>query len=379
MRPPRILITTTASQTLTFLRGFPSYLSARGWQVHVVSAPGVELAACGNAPGVETHELAMDRVPSPRDPGALAAWVRLLHKVRPDIIFAASPKASLLSMVAGKIVGVPARIYAIVGLRLETTTGAFRQLLWAMEKLTIAASSAQTVVSPSLGRRLDALGLTDGSWQLIGNGSFFGLHVRQFQRPAKRALTATGPVIGFVGRITRDKGIGELASAFLQVRKRYPNAKLLIVGETEGAEHYLTDLPADALTLAGRVADPSDLYAQMDVFTLPTYREGFGSVVIEAQAAGVPVVATDATGARDAIGEGEYGLMVPVGDADALAAAIIRVLDDADLRTRLQEAGARWASRFERAYLWRLTDQYLRAQLRATRAARLPQSPRHKQ
>ena len=369
MRPPRLLITTTASQTLSFMRGFPEYLTEHGWQVHVAAAPGPDLEAYADTPDITIHEVPMERAPSPRDLRSLATWISLLRRVRPDIIFTASPKASLLSMLAGKICGVPARCYAIVGLRLETTTGPLHSVLWAMEKLTISSSTRQCVVSPSLGRRLDELALTGGDWDLVGAGSFFGLHLEQFFAPPKRSLTSPGPVIGYVGRITHDKGMRELAAAFAEIRASFPEARLLIVGPDEGGRDYIQAV-ADAVTFTGPVPNPAPYYAEMDVFAFPTYREGFGSVVIEAQAAGVPVVSSDATGARDAIGEGQAGLMVPVGDANALASALGRVLTDTQLRQELQDRGQQWARQFARPELWREYDQWLRRQLRATRGAK---------
>jgi len=158
------------------------------------------------------------------------------------------------------------------------------------------------------------------------------------------------PVIGFVGRLTRDKGIAELLDAYDELRCKYPALRLLLTGDFENGDPVPVSARAriegDPLILrSGFVSDTSAYYQLMDVLVLPTYREGFPNVPLEAQAAGKPVVTTRATGAIDSVQDGKTGLLVPVGDASALARAIGSLLGDAAKRKEMGRRGQEWVTR----------------------------------
>jgi glycosyltransferase involved in cell wall biosynthesis len=153
---------------------------------------------------------------------------------------------------------------------------------------------------------------------------------------AKLGIPESALVIGFAGRLTRAKGIPELIEAFQRIRG---NVYLLLVGDFEDGDpvsaevrDYIEKDPR--VILAGYVADVAPYYRLMDVFALPTHREGFGSASLEAQASGLPVVTTDATGVIDSVVEGVTGVIVAVGDADALAAELDKLLKDPARRRR---------------------------------------------
>jgi lipopolysaccharide/colanic/teichoic acid biosynthesis glycosyltransferase len=166
------------------------------------------------------------------------------------------------------------------------------------------------------------------------------------------------PVIGFVGRFVKDKGIRQLIEAIQELRKSHPELRLVLVGDFEkgdpvepGIRRFIET--AAEVICTGFVSDTAPYYGLMDVLALPTYREGFPGVPLESQASGVPVVTTMATGARDSVIDGETGILVPIGDSYALAIAINKLLIDTQLREQMGRAGcARMERDFRPEVIW---------------------------
>jgi glycosyltransferase involved in cell wall biosynthesis len=329
-----IVCATVPISVRTLLAPQISRLAERGHQVEVVTSPGDDgLAAL---PGVRrVHLLRMSRAISPfADVLALLAWVRLLRRVRPHTVIAFSPKASLLSMIAAWLVRVPSRIYSTGGLRLETSAGTSRVVLWVTEWLTCATATRVVANSPSLARAYESLRLACGkvAWTLSRKGVD---HVRFDPHTVTEPALVDGPidlpVVGFVGRITRDKGIDVLAEALRLLQRETVGLRSLVVGPGEGVEAraLFDELRAATpyLTAPGAVSDPRPYYAAMDVLVLPSAREGFPNVVIEAASMGLPAVVSDATGCIDSV-DGSSGLTFPAGDAVALAEAIRQLVTD---------------------------------------------------
>jgi glycosyltransferase involved in cell wall biosynthesis len=175
------------------------------------------------------------------------------------------------------------------------------------------------------------------------------------------------PVLGFVGRLTRDKGIPELMESFLQVSEQFPDLRLLLLGSTK-EEDSLDDKTLRVLDthpriiLAGETLDTAPFYALMDVLVLPSHREGFPNVVLEAYAAGKPVVAARATGTIDAVVDGKTGLLFPVGDVTALVRCLQSLLSDKVAATRLGCSGQELIKlEFRQEMVWNaLNEEYWR-------------------
>ena len=351
--------------TTRFFLSLPDCIASlrnSGFDVSIVSSPRPGQESIRTA-GASIFDVPMNREISPLDDLVLLwrLW-RTLRRIRPDITDSGTPKAGLLGGLAAALAGVPCRIYTLHGLRLETTTGVKRRILVWTERIACKCAHRVICVSPSLRQRAIDLGLVESVKTLVlANGTCHGVEVERYAGTAENMARADELrrelnlpkdflVIGFVGRLTHDKGIPELIEAYWDLRSDFRELRLLLVGDFEDGDpvplSVRTRIENDPLILrSGFVPDTSAYYHLMDVLVLPTYREGFGLVNIEAQAAGKPVVTTRATGAIDSVQDGKTGLLVPVGDAQALARAIGSLLGDAAKRKEMGRRGQEWVTR----------------------------------
>jgi lipopolysaccharide/colanic/teichoic acid biosynthesis glycosyltransferase/glycosyltransferase involved in cell wall biosynthesis len=369
--PTRILIAATSALACNFYDGILGSLARVGFEPTLLSAPGPGLAEISSRAGVAGIAVPMEREISPfKDFISFCRVYRSIRRLRPTMIDASTPKAGLLAGVAAWLARVPCRIYTLRGLRLETTTGCKRAVLWAAEWISCRCAHHVVCVSPSLGRLAIGLQLVARQRAIVLNRGNGGVELDRFS-PAGRQLDDTAcllqrlgippdaPVIGFAGRFVKDKGIRELTAAFRLLHEKHPGLRLLLVGDFEQGdpvepETRLFIESSAAIIRTGFVADAAPYYRLMDVLALPTYREGFPAVPLEAQASGVPVVTTTATGAVDSVVDGVTGFLVPVGDAAALAMALGKLLHDSELRDRMgQAARLRMEHDFSRAAIER--------------------------
>jgi len=291
----------------------------------------------------------MEREPNPgADLLSLIRWIRVLHRISPDVVVVGTPKAGLLGGLAGWVLRVPRRIYELHGLRLESASGIFRKLLRFSERASCAFSHEVVAVSESLRNVVIDERITSNEQVLVvGCGSPNGVDIEHFEdqsadETAKEALRRQlridpdEKVVVFVGRLTADKGVGALAEAIAEIDAADPVHLLAIGGidgpsGVEGMAHLRRVVPR--LTIVGEVDDVAPYLAIATLLCLPSRREGLPTVVLEAFAAGVPVVATAATGVVDLVHDGKTGLLAPIDDAQALSRALRRALDDPTIRS----------------------------------------------
>lgn len=371
----RIVIGVTVDQSFRLLEGFPQFLSREGWDVHLVSSPGAGLEKFSHESGITTHSLPMVRNPSPlRDLVALARWVRLLRRIEPDVVSVGTPKAGLLGSIAGAALRVPNRVYMLRGLRLETATGVGFAVLRFAEQVAARASHRVLAVSTSLRAKAIELNVAPASKIVVlGRGSSNGVDIAAFSR-ARYALSELQelslrlglkpgvPVIGFVGRMSVDKGLQVLTEARKLLSQRGTAHQLLVVGGSDTQPSVATkgeDLRSLSTVYTGHVPDPEIYFQVMDVLCLPTFREGFPNVVLEAGASGIPTVTTTATGAIDSVVDGRTGLIARVKSAAALSERLEEILTNAEQRERMGRAAFEFVNdHYSREIVWSLTEQF---------------------
>ena len=347
----------TSSQSCIFYRGALQVLQRGGLDTALCSSPGEELQCVATEEQSSSFEVAMEREIRPvRD--VIAVWnlYGLIRRCRPQIVTASTPKAGLLGMLAAWLARVPIRIYMLRGLRLETACGMKRHLLRISERLASACAHRVVCVSESLRRTYVAERLAPGGkTSVLGAGSSNGVDSRRFhvtpellqEARALRALLGipiSAPVLGFVGRLTRDKGIEQLAEAYRMVLAERADAWLLLVGDFEDGDPISGEaakwlLNHRQVAISAFVADPRPYYAVMDILAFSSQREGLPNVPLEAAAMELPVVGFRATGMVDAVDDGGTGTLAPLGDVGAFADALLRYVNDATLRRAHGEAG----------------------------------------
>ncbi len=245
---PTILLGVTHSQTCLVLGARLRTLRRAGFRVVLISSPGDLLNNTASREGVECCAIPMRRgIALLSDVVALLRLWRILGKYRPEIVEFSTPKAGLLGTLAAWLRGVPCRVYMLRGLKLERSSGLKRQLLLATERL--ASACAQVVLCNSESLRAETLALRiapSRKLHLLGEGSSNGVDMERFSPGPSGVreqfgISLEAPVVGFVGRLTRDKGLPELIQAFDAIQRAEPAARLLLVGWFDAAEDAVSD------------------------------------------------------------------------------------------------------------------------------------------
>jgi glycosyltransferase involved in cell wall biosynthesis len=322
-------------------------------------AAGYKVSVVANAPNdsflgelglsAEFHPVAIVRKIAPwRDLLALLVLCRVFYFSRFDIVHSVSPKAGLLAMLAARICSVPYRVHTFTGQVWVIHRGPRRWLLKRVDMVLAALTTSVLVDSPSQREYLIAERVVNShKADALGNGSICGVDGSRFQpdRDARSRIRdelgvpRTAPLLLFLGRLNRDKGVLDLANAFVQIAERFPDAWLLLVGPDEGGMiREVSDIcfkARERVSFVDYTNSPEHYLASADIFCLASYREGFGMVILEAAASGVPSVASRIYGISDALVDGVTGLLHPPGDVDSMVRLISTLLSDTDLRLEM--------------------------------------------
>jgi len=370
----RLCIISTISTTIkAFFGNQLKYLQENDYDITVITSPVTSSQDYGgNFPeDIKLHTIKMSRTISPLDD--LRAYRKILKIIKQgnfDIVQYVTPKAALLGSLASWRAKVPVRLYLMWGLYYVTQTGFKKFLFKAIEKIVCHCSTAIAPDSKGNYRLAVEEGLCkEDKIELVGNGSANGVDVQRFDpsklkkyaKDIRRGLEIpeNAYIFGSIAALVRDKGVNEMVAAFVEIAREYPNVYLLIIGQT-AEKDMVTEETLELIKNHERIInigwqkDPEKYLAVMDAFVLPTYREGFGVVNIEASAMELPVISTDVPGPRESIVDGQTGLLVPARTVLPLVEAMKRLLEDRELSKRLGVAGRqRVMGLYEQKQLWR--------------------------
>jgi len=366
-----IRITTVPISLKILLRGQLEYLT-RYFEVVAISSDGPFLNQVARDEKVRTYSLDLSRKISPvRDIISITQLYRVLLKERPDIVHSHTPKAGLVAMAAACLAGVPVRMHTVAGLPFMECAGMKRWILIQVEKIVYRL--ATNIYPISFGLRDFILGnrLTGRKkLKVLGHGSSNGINTRHFSLSGtviRQADTLrieygieTGEIVFvYIGRIVKEKGIRELLRAFGPIWGYVGNCRLFLVGPTEDHIAPLSKDISDMIKgnpmigIPGYQEDVRPWLALGDIFVFPSYREGLGSVLLEAGSMGKPSIVTDIVGPNEVIEHGINGLIVPAKDPLRLQAAMTRLLFDSGLRLKLaSEARRKVIEKYEQRTLW---------------------------
>jgi glycosyltransferase involved in cell wall biosynthesis len=322
-----IRISTVPSTLNILLKNQLSFLN-RYFDVIALSSNGNDLLEVQKREGVKIKAIEFKRqISFLKDLKSLILLTFYFLKVKPDIIQSNTPKSSLISMIAGFIASVKKRIYLVTGLRYESEIGFKRKILIYFEKLTCFFASQIIAESTGVKELLLKDKITNKEIIIIGNGNINGIDLSYWNPELfdknelidlKKDLKINNSVVFlFVGRLVGDKGVNELVEVFISISKESnKNIKLLLIGDFEDSldsllphTKYLINSNANIIRLSFQ-EDIRKYLLVSDCLILPSYREGFSNVSLQAGSMGLPIIITDVNGATDLVQPGINGLII---------------------------------------------------------------------
>lgn len=356
-----------------------NYLKKKtGNQYFLGCSPSNEFRQLSSVLGYIPFEVEVTRKISPfLDIKSIFKIYQFIKKNKIDTIVGHTPKGGMVAMMAGYIAAVEERVYFRHGIIYETSTGLKRFLLKNIDRLSGKLATKVVCVSHSVKQTSEKDRLNSPEKNMIlGLGTCNGINVQTKFNPkyysdqdihnlaTQLQIQEHDFVVGYVGRLVKDKGINELLGAWRHLSQKYQNIKLLLVGPieerdsiTESSKEFIKTSPSVINT--GYVLDAARYYKLMDVFILPTYREGFPTVTLEASAMELPIISTRATGCEESIIEGETGVFVK-NNAQDIANKIEFYIQNSEIKEKHGKAGRQFViENFEEHKIWDQIHQLL--------------------
>ncbi|SDJ85853.1 glycosyltransferase family 4 protein [Natronincola ferrireducens] len=367
----------TVSMSVIFLEGLYEKLKSKGYELIVICSDGEEVRHQERLGNVKYYPVNMSRGINPiKDLSALIKIISILKKEKPLIVHGHTPKGGILAMMAAKLLKIKHRPYHLHGLKYPSEVGAKRLIIKWMEKMTISLSTKVFAVSNSLKEFAIASGLGSNlKIMVLLNGSVKGIDIKDSEEIRKNkeqtairlGIKKNEVTIGFVGRITEEKGIFELLKAYKRLIGSKQNIGLILCGPTEIKNSQnsvvfdeIRELPN--VQYFGQVHNPLEYMVCCDIFVLPSWREGFGLVNIEANSVGLPVITTDIVGCKDSIEDQKTGILIESNNVCDLIDALELLIEDPALRKEMGQNGIqRVRDLYDRNKIWNtLLEEYER-------------------
>lgn len=355
MKSIKIARVVTVPEAFVHFKPFLSLLKDKDAQITLVSSSGAYEKVLQNELKLGITPIEINREISPlKDLKSLINLIHFFRKNKFDIIHSSTPKAGLLTAVAGVFSPKSIRLHTFTGQRWANLHGFKRTMLKFFDKLIIKLNTQCYADSFSQIEFLIKEGVAvEGDIKCLHKGSYGGIDCDRFNNErfpqarsellAELKLETDSIVILYVGQLCADKGVNELVKAFLLANHQNNKIKLVLVGVfREGIdllkEETLNEIKnnSDIFSL-GYKTSPEKYFSAADIFCLPSHREGFGTVVLEAAACGLPTIGTRIPGLVDAIVDGETGILVELKNTEKLSEAILDLANDGQKRKRLGE------------------------------------------
>lgn len=299
------------------------------------------------------------RISIGKDLRALILLSKHLRMTNYDCVFSLMPKSGLIGMLAGFIARTPVRLHIFTGQVWATQSGLFRVLLSTLDRILALCATHLLADSHSQKRFLEANRVAPvGKIKVLGNGSISGVDTNRFsansliRRNIRETLSIkeTDVVFLFLGRASRAKGVVDLVCAFSKLSAQFENVHLLLVGpDDDGVDEELSSILVGKERRYHRMGFtdvPQEWMAAADIFCLPSYREGFGTAVVEAASVGLPAIVSRIYGLTDAVDEGKTGVFHPSGDRDEIFNCMKKLYEDPLFRSQLAEQAHQRAVHF---------------------------------
>lgn len=350
MNKNKFIFVATIAPFFNFFKGQLSLLEDY-FDIYIVASPHEELYNIEKRERIKAKPISIERnISLIKDVKSLFKLLFLFIKLKPQIVHGNTPKGALLAMIAAYISRVPRRIYMCHGLRYQGYSGKMKKLLMCMEKISCICATEVLCVSNSVKNTLELDNICKTKTKVVFHGSANGIDLKHFN-PAFSPITNNTKdkyglkkfVFIFIGRIVKDKGINELVTSFDKLSNVYSDISLLIVGEREDTINPISKevdriiQTNENIVLTGRQSDIRPFLLVSDVLVLPSYREGFGVVLMEAGAMNIPVIASDVTGCKDVVNH-ENGYLVPPRDTESLYNKMNMLYINEEERNRIKEA-----------------------------------------
>lgn len=365
-------ITTVPISLNSLLKGQLKMLNEH-YEIVGVSSPGSELEEVHQREGIRVIALPMERhISLVKDFISLIRMILLFLKEQPDMVHSLTPKAGLISMLAGWITGVPVRMHTFTGLVFPTATGFKQKLLIWMDRLTCACATHINPEGNGVKQDLMRYQITKKTLKIIANGNINGINLDYFQKSPEIMQVAEAYrkegffTFCFVGRMVRDKGINELVSAFVRLQEKYASTRLILVGPFERnldpvspeTEKQIFGNPA--IEFMDFQKDIRPFLAASDALVFPSYREGFPNVVLQAGAMGLPAIVTNINGSNEIIEPGKNGVIIESQNEEQLYLAMENfVLEQDKVRMMAQNCRTIIAEKFDQRIVWAaLLEEY---------------------